>query len=113
MQMALLITVSVGLVEGVMESSVPKGARSCSVRPSSPLKATVSRISSPGVFSMAFLFLTILSAARPRPVSSAERRAISSTRSRQALRTAAMHFARTSILVSFQISKARLAAATA
>ena len=60
MLIALLMMVSVGLVDGVMESSVPKGARSCKVSPSSPVKATVSRISSPGVFSIATRFLMIL-----------------------------------------------------
>ena len=49
MPMPLLMMVSEGLVQGVIEPITPYGARSMSVRPSSPVKAMGSKISGPGV----------------------------------------------------------------
>ena len=49
MLMVLLMMVSVGLVVGVMEQITPKGAYSSSIRPASPLLASVVRHSGPGV----------------------------------------------------------------
>ena len=68
MPMPLLITVSVGLVVGVIAPMTPKGARSVMASPPSPVKVSGrSRISVPGVLSAQRRFFWILSSTRPRP----------------------------------------------
>ncbi len=78
MPIALLITVSVGFVVGVMAPITPYGEISIVVRPSSPDHASVVRSSVPGVSSAAARFLTILSATLPMPVCSTAARAMCS-----------------------------------
>src|SRR6202000_1592415 len=73
MPIALHRMVSVGLVVGVTASSTPYGARSVSIRPSSPVYATGRRISTPGVFSATSRFLASLSSSRPRPAAAGVR----------------------------------------
>ena len=56
----LQMMVSVGFVVGVIDPMTPKGEYSTKVRPSSPLIASVTKSSVPGVFSAARRFLIIL-----------------------------------------------------
>ena len=61
MPIALHRIVSVGFVVGVIARITPYGARSVSIRPSSPVYATGRRISGPGVFSATSWFFSSLS----------------------------------------------------
>jgi len=61
MPIALLRIVSVGFVVGVIASITPYGARSVSIRPSSPVYATGRRISQPGVLRATSSFFESLS----------------------------------------------------
>ena len=70
MPIELLMTVSVGFVVGVIAPMTPKGENSMVVRPSSPLQASVTMSSTPGVSRAAARFLRHLSRAAPMPVSS-------------------------------------------
>ena len=65
----LLMIVEVGFVVGVIAATTPNGANSVTIMPSSPVTASSSRSSGPGVFVVTSRFFTILSVTRPRPVS--------------------------------------------
>ncbi len=67
--MELQITVSEGLVAGVIAPITPKGPISTSVSPLSPDHAMVCKSSVPGVLSAVSLCLRILSPTLPIPVS--------------------------------------------
>src|SRR6266571_4392210 len=68
MEMVLLITVEVGLVVGVIAATTPKGANSVTTMPWSPVAASSSRSSGPGVLSVTRRFLTSLSPTPPSPI---------------------------------------------
>src|SRR6266568_1962075 len=113
MEMVLLITVEVGLVVGVIAATTPKGANSVTTMPWSPVAASSSRSSGPGVLSVTRRFLTSLSPTRPSPVSA---RAISASRSAfssMACRIEAMMAFRPSSPIRRYSWNARDAAATA
>ena len=94
MDRALLMTVEVGLVDGVTAPTIPNGANSTRVSPSSPVKAPARRHSVPGVRVAARRFFFTLSSARPMPVSSAAMRARGSAFSMAARRMASRIFSR-------------------
>ena len=101
MLMALLITVAVGLVDGVTEAITPQGAFSIRVRPMSPEMAMGERHSVPGVRSQTRIFLAILSLTRPMPVSLWAISANALAFSRPALRMAAMILSRMATVLIF------------
>ena len=113
MLMELLMTVDVGLVEGVMEPITPKGACSMSIMPLSPVSHRVTRSSMPGVRRLTSRFFCTLSATRPYPVSSWASRARYSALSMPALRMAAISSPRFSSVISESCACAALALATA
>src|SRR5512136_1563394 len=61
MLIVLLMIVEVGFVTGVIEATIPNGAHSVTIIPSSPVTACDSRSSVPGAFDATSRFLTILS----------------------------------------------------
>ncbi len=69
MPMELQMTVSLGLVQGVIAPMTPKGPISIRVSPLSPDQAVVFRSSVPGVLSATSLCFNILCPTLPIPVS--------------------------------------------
>src|SRR3954468_16437734 len=70
-EIALLMIVAPGFVDGVIAATTPYGAYSTSVNPLSPVNERETRSSTPGVRSAQRRFFGTLSAHRPRPASSA------------------------------------------
>src|SRR5262245_31030940 len=112
-EMPLLMIVSLGFVTGVITAMTPYGARSSSVRPWSPVHATGSRSSVPGVRSVTRRFFNTLSSARPSPVSSTATSESSCRLAMSVSRIEAITRPRTSSGVSRHAANARRAPATA
>ena len=96
----LQMTVSEGLVEGVMLPTTPKGAISVSVSPQSPVLTAETMSSVPGVLSATRRCFAVLWSTRPILVSATPIFAMMGASARQKSRMEVMSFSRSSTRIS-------------